>query len=68
MFLVNVDRSCNQLYTPITVVASEYLYTFAQAIARSIPDAEVHARLGSQRGDEVVFLGREMQSQDIELF
>lgn len=68
MFMVRVDRSCDANYQPLTVKTSEYLYDFAAFIARSIPDAEVHARLGAQRGDEVVFHGRELEDDGIELF
>lgn len=68
MFLVQVNRSSDGRYQPLTVKAAEYLYDFAAFIARSIPDAEVHARLGAQAGDEVVFLGRELLDDDVELF
>lgn len=68
MFLVRVDRSCDARYQPLTINAHEYLYDFAAFIARSIPDAEVHARLGMQMGDEVVFHGQALQQDDVELF
>jgi hypothetical protein len=68
MFLVQVDRSCDLRYQPLTVKTAEYLYDFAAFIARSIPDAEVHARLGLQAGDEVVFLGKALEDGGIELF
>lgn len=68
MFLVRVDRSSDANYQPLTVKASEYLYDFAAFIARSVPDAEVHARLGAQMGDEVVFHGKELEDDGIELF
>jgi len=50
------------------VSATKYLFNLAFAIARSIPDAEVHAHLGAQRGDEVVFLGAALAGADVELF
>lgn len=68
MFLVRVDRSCDAHYHPLTVKAHEYLYDFAAFIARSIPDAEVHARLGLQLGDEIIFHGQELANDDVELF
>ncbi|MBC7907400.1 MAG: hypothetical protein H7Y60_11740 [Rhodospirillaceae bacterium] len=68
MFLVQVDRSSDNHYHPLTVNAAEYLYDFAKFIARSVPDAEVHARLGLQAGDEVVFLGKALEDVGIELF
>jgi len=68
MFLVRVERSSDMRYQPLTIKASEYLYDFAAFIARSVPDAEVHARLGRQLGDEVVFHGRAVTNDDVELF
>lgn len=68
MFLVRVDRSSDTRYQPLTVKTSEYLYDFAAFIARSVPDAEVHARLGSQLGDEVVFHGSALEDDGVELF
>ncbi|HTH15114.1 MAG TPA: hypothetical protein VL974_00565 [Magnetospirillum sp.] len=68
MFLVKLDRSCDKRYQPLTIKASEYLYDFAAFIARSVPDAEVHARLGHEVGDEVVFHGTAVDDGDIELF
>lgn len=68
MFLVRVDRSSDARYQPLTVKAHEYLYDFAAFIARSVPDAEVHARLGMQLGDEVVFHGRSVEDDTVELF
>lgn len=68
MFLVRVDRSSDITYQPLTVKAHEYLYDFAAFIARSIPDAEVHARLGLQLGDEVVFRGSTSADDSVELF
>ncbi|MCR6629615.1 MAG: hypothetical protein NVV74_05905 [Magnetospirillum sp.] len=68
MFLVKVDRSCDAHYQPLTVKTHEYLYDFAAFIARSVPDAEVHARLGLQAGDEVVFHGSAVEDDDVELF
>lgn len=68
MFLVRVGRSSDTHYQPLTVKAQEYLYNFAAFIARSVPDAEVHARLGLQLGDEVVFHGRALADDTVELF
>lgn len=68
MFLVRVGRSSDTHYQPLTVKAHEYLYDFAAFIARSIPDAEVHARLGLQMGDEVVFHGSALADDSMELF
>ena len=68
MFLVRVGRSSDARYQPLTVKAHEYLYDFAAFIARSVPDAEVHARLGLQLGDEVAFHGRAVADDGVELF
>jgi hypothetical protein len=68
MFLVQVERSSDARYQPLTIKANEYLYDFAAFIARSVPDAEVHARLGHQLGDEVVFHGSAVNNDDMELF
>lgn len=68
MFLVQVDRSSDRRYQPLTVKTAEYLYDFAKFISRSVPDAEVHAKLGLQAGDEVVFLGKSLEDAGIELF
>lgn len=68
MFLVKVERSSDARYQPLTIKANEYLYDFAAFIARSVPDAEVRARLGCQLGDEVVFHGRALNNDDVELF
>lgn len=68
MFMVRVGRSSDEHYHPLTVKAHEYLYDFAAFIARSVPDAEVHARLGLQLGDEVVFHGRALADDGVELF
>lgn len=68
MFLVNIDRCRDGRYAPRTIDASQYLYDFAAFIARSVPDAEVHAHLGAQSGDEVVFYGRDVGNDDVELF
>lgn len=68
MFLVRVSRSSDVRYQPLTVKAHEYLYDFAAFIARSVPDAEVHARLGLQLGDEVVFHGSAVEDDSMELF
>lgn len=68
MFLVKLDRSSDRLYQPLTIKTNEYLYDFAAFIARSVPDAEVHARLGVEAGDEVVFHGAAVDNEDIELF
>ncbi|MGE5505952.1 MAG: hypothetical protein ACM31L_16140 [Actinomycetota bacterium] len=68
MFMVRVDRCCDSRYQPLTVRAHEYLYVFAEHIARTVPDAEVHAHLGHQAGDEVVFRGTDLDADDGELF
>lgn len=68
MFMVKVETSRDSNYQPLTVDGPQYLYEFAAFIARTIPDAEVHARLGSQAGDEVVFRGQELADDEIELF
>jgi hypothetical protein len=57
MFMVKLGRCCDVNYQPLTVKTHEYLYDFAAFIARSVPDAEVHARLGRHAGDEVVYHG-----------
>lgn len=68
MFMVRVEASHDSLYRPLTVNTSQYLYEFASSIARSIPDAEVHAHLGKQLGDEVVFRGEDLADDNIDLF
>lgn len=68
MFMVKVEANRDNRYQPLTVDGPQYLYEFASFIARTIPDAEVHARLGSQTGDVVVFKGQDLQDDDIELF
>lgn len=68
MFLVQVNRSSDRNYQPLTINTAEYLYDFAKFIARSVPDAEVHAKLGLQMGDEVVFLGKALEDLGVELF
>lgn len=68
MFMVKVESSRDSRYQPLTVDTSQYLYEFASFIARSIPDAEVHAHLGNQAGDEVVFKGEALADDDIDLF
>lgn len=68
MFLVRIDRSQDLRYAPLTVNRSQYLYDFAAFVARSVPDAKVHAHLGEQAGDEVVFLGKEVEDDGIDLF
>lgn len=68
MFMVRVDRCTDLRYRPLTVEPHEYLYVFAELIARSVPDAEVHAHLGQQAGDEVVFRGKDLDSEEVELF
>lgn len=68
MFMVRVERSRDGLYQPLTVDGVKYLYDFAAFIARSIPDAEVHAHVGTQIGDEVVFKGRASADDGIDLF
>lgn len=68
MFLVRIARSADLRHAPMNVNTSRYLYDFAAFVARSVPDAEVHARLGEQAGDEVVFHGRALESEEVELF
>lgn len=68
MFMVKVEANRDSRYQPLTVDTSQYLYEFASFIARTIPDAEVHARLGSQIGDEVVFRGEALADDGIDLF
>lgn len=68
MFLVRIDRGRNRAYVPLTVNVSRYLYDFAAFVARSVPDAVVHARLGQQVGDEVVFMGKDIEQAGAELF
>lgn len=68
MFLVQIARSTDARYAPMTVDVSRYLYDLAALVARSVPDAEVHARLGEQVGDEVVFHGRSLAEDEVELF
>lgn len=68
MFMVRVEASHDNRYRPLTVDTSQYLYEFASSIARSIPDAEVHAHLGEQLGDEVVFRGQDLADDNIDLF
>lgn len=68
MFMVRVEAGRDSRYHPLTIDTSQYLYEFASSIARSIPDAEVHAHLGSQAGDEVVFKGHDLADDTIDLF
>lgn len=68
MFLVRIARNADVRYAPLTVDASQYLYDFAAFVARSVPDAEVHACLGEQAGDEIVFLGKALEAGEVELF
>lgn len=68
MFMVKVEANRDSRYRPLTVDTPQYLYEFASFIARTIPDAEVHAHLGSQIGDEVVFRGEDLVDDDVELF
>mgnify|MGYP001810458830 CR=1 FL=1 len=68
MFMVKVEANRDSRYQPLTVDGPQYLYEFAAFIARTIPDAEVHARLGSERGDEVVFKGQDLAEDEVELF
>lgn len=68
MFLVKLDRCSDLNYQPLTIKTHEYLYDFAAFIARSVPDAEVHARLGIQAGDEVVFHGKAVEDDGVEWF
>lgn len=68
MFMVKLQTSRDVHYHPLTVDGPQYLYEFAAFIARTIPDAEVHARLGGMKGDEVVFKGQDLAEDDAELF
>lgn len=68
MLMVRVQASNDSRYQPLTVDTSRYLYEFASFIARTVPDAEVHARLGRQVGDEVVFKGANIKEDEVELF
>lgn len=68
MFMVRLEANRDSRYQPLTVDGPQYLYEFASFIARTIPDAEVHARLGSQIGDEVVFRGEDLADDGIDLF
>lgn len=55
MFQVRLGLCRDSGYQPLTVDGPEYLYMLARFISRSVPEAEVHAHLGEQAGDEVVF-------------
>jgi len=68
MFMVSLETSRDEKYQPLTVDGPQYLYEFAAFIARTVPDAEVHARLGGMQGDEVVFKGHDLAEDDVELF
>jgi hypothetical protein len=69
MFMVDLKRSQDDRYRPLTVSPPEYLYSLAQMIHRSLPDCEVHASLGYDKGDEVVFRPATCDEDgDIELF
>ncbi|MCA1909176.1 MAG: hypothetical protein LDL39_12525 [Magnetospirillum sp.] len=68
MFMVKLETSRDEKYQPLTVDGPQYLYEFAAFIARTVPDAEVHARLGGMKGDEVVFKGQDLVEDDVELF
>lgn len=52
-----------------TLDSGAYLLGFARFIVRTIPDAEVRARLGNMAGDEAVFRGSAADGDDgMELF
>lgn len=69
MFQVRIGLCGDARYQPLTVDGPAYLYTLARFISQSCPEAEVHARLGAQAGDEVVFRARaEDADDDAELF
>ncbi len=52
-----------------TLDPGAYLLDFARFIVRSVPDAEVHARLGDMAGDVAVFRGCDADGDDgTELF
>lgn len=69
MFQVNLTLNRDPNYHPLTVSAPEYLFGLAQFIARTIPDAEVHAHLGLTDGDCLVFHGNGVNgSDDCQLF
>ncbi len=68
MFHVILENSQDRRYRPMTVNATEYLFGLARLIARSVPDSEVHAHLGSQIGDELIFRGAGLPQAEIELF
>lgn len=68
MFHVRIARTSNVRYAPLTVNPARYLYDLAAFVARSVPDAKVHARLGEQAGDEVVFLGKAVAVDEVDLF
>lgn len=53
MFVVVLDPCRDSRYHPLTVNVTEYLCGLAESIARSVPDAEVHTRLGAC-GDRVL--------------
>lgn len=69
MFTVLLTRSRyidNRIHT---LDPAAYLLDFARFIVRTVPDAEVTARLGDMAGDEAVFRGCDAGGEDgIELF
>ncbi len=70
MFQVRIGLCGDARYHPLTVDGPAYLYTLARFISQSCPDAEVHAHLGAQAGDEVVFHAQSDTTSDcdVELF
>jgi hypothetical protein len=69
MFTVMLGKSCHVDHRINTRDSGAYLLDFARFIVRTVPDAEVHARLGDMAGDEAVFRGCDADCDDgMELF
>ncbi len=69
MFTVLLSKSRHIDDRTHTVDSGAYLLDFARFIVRTVPDAEVHARLGDMAGDEAVFRGCDADGDDgMELF
>jgi hypothetical protein len=68
MFIVDLGRSQNPSYSPLTVNGPEYLFGLARYIARTIADVEVRAFLDPGMGACVVFRGDDVNDNDIEMF
>ena len=68
MFIVDLGRSQDINYTPLTVNGPEYLFGLARFIARTVSDVEVRAYLDPGMGAGMVFRGDDLADDDVEMF